>query len=188
MIKEISEVNPDCLWQFTTNGHWKLTDIIKKELSKIKIECITLSVDSLVPETYSQLRKRGDLSVVLQTVLDLKKYLLEEHPSKDTLHFEVNMTVQKLNWKEIPAFIRYGKEIGLHTSIWPLFVPEDLSVMSEDEKERYRVLDYLFSELPKEDFSLAKEFIGSLIESLPKSAMKKKYKWAYLNALAEASY
>src|SRR5690606_29665006 len=65
LIDEISEVNPDCFWIFTTNAHWKLTPKVKESLNKIKIKNIILSIDSLDKETYHKMRYPGDLNFVL---------------------------------------------------------------------------------------------------------------------------
>ncbi len=179
MINEISAVNPECEWGFVTNCQWNLNPAIKKALSKIKIVEISMSIDSVIPETYTYLRKNGRLGDALATVIGLRDFIRNEHPLKYPTAIAMNMTVQRANWREIPEFIRYCKSIQVKAEIWPLKEPSELSIYSLPENEKYEILEFWFANL--EDFELlnSSQVVMTMINSIQSILDKKKYLWRY---------
>lgn len=183
LINEISQINRECLWKFTTNCQWKLSDKLKEELSKIKVESITMSIDSLDPKTYRIIRQKGELNNALQTVDDISNFFKNEYKLNKDVNLIFNMTVQRLNWSEIPEFIRYAKKKNLYPGIWPLKGPSNLSIYTLEQHEKITILKTLFSKLTPEEFGLTTEVTVALIDSLEGTKTKKEWFCDYIDRL-----
>jgi MoaA/NifB/PqqE/SkfB family radical SAM enzyme len=144
LIELVSAVNQDCIWEFTTNGHYRLTPYILEHLDRIQIDCIKVSIDSLQESIYPMIRKRGDLKRVLETLDGFIKY--RDKRSKLDRHFElgVNMAVQKQNWQEPPKLIALCEQEKLSPIFIYVFSPESESISSLPLDERIEILDYYF--------------------------------------------
>ncbi len=146
LIDEVSAINPDVLWSFTTNAHWKLNKKIKESLDKIYIKNIICSIDSLDPLLYANIRKEGRLETVLNNVAELKNYNEERmarglSPLNLTLHF----LVMRNNWHELPAVVDFVDRMGMRLTINNCYEPSELSLHSLPNEEElaiaYQVLE-----------------------------------------------
>ncbi|MCF8058913.1 MAG: SPASM domain-containing protein [Bacteriovoracaceae bacterium] len=169
LIEKISEVNPDVLWSFTTNAHWKLTDKIKSQLDKIKIKNIICSVDSLDPVLYSSIRKEGRLEVVLQTIKDLKTYEKSRDerglsPLSLTLHF----LVMKNNYHELPVVVDFVDSMAMRLTINNCYEPKELSLWSLPPEEEFEVAMSVLKNCDETKLKRLTRFFLSVANDLPK--------------------
>lgn len=146
LIDKISESNPDVLWSFTTNGHWKLNQTIKEKLDKIKVKNIILSIDSLDPEMYSKIRKEGDLNIVLKNLEALKQYEAERvERGLSDLQLSLHYLVMKNNIQELPELVEFVDKHNLRLTINNCYEPKELSLWDYDPEREYqeakRILD-----------------------------------------------
>ncbi len=135
LIDFVSEINPDCLWSFTTNGNWKFNKIIKEKLNKIKIKNVIFSIDSLIPEVYSKIRKRGSLS----KLFDLIKQFIRFGENKN-IRFAVNFCIQKDNWRELPNILKYCEDNDFSFCLNLLHEPEEFSLTSLNDDDLEKTL------------------------------------------------
>jgi len=115
LIKEVSRVNKSCDWSFTTNCNWKLTPKFKNTLDLIRIKTISASIDSLMPDVYSRIRKCGNLRMALQTVDDLVDYR-SDRISRGLCDMDIcmRMVIRADNYHEVPEFIDYATQRGIY--------------------------------------------------------------------------
>ena len=145
LIDEISAVNPDCLWSFTTNGHWRLNQRIKSSLDKINVKNIIISIDSLRPELYSKIRVDGNIQVVLDNLELLLKYNKERLvKGKSSLELTLHYLVMRDNWDELEELVNFVEEKGLRLTIDNLYEPHEFAISSLPEAEQLAICeDYL---------------------------------------------
>ncbi|MFM6929782.1 MAG: radical SAM protein [Bdellovibrio sp.] len=166
-IDLISQKNPDCLVTFTTNGHWKLNDHIKSHLDKIKIRNLIVSVDSLIPETYAKIRRKGTLQVVLDNIERLKEYDQDRIArGLGSLNLIISFTVQKDNWSELGAFRNYEIATGLEVFRSLVYEPLDCSLLSLSQAEREEILEFYIQNLNKDQWLRSHRIIRPLLDSL----------------------
>lgn len=167
LIDEISSINPDCQWTFTTNAHWKLSTKIENDLNKIKIKNIIISVDSFDEETYHKIRYPGKLNFVLDNIENLLSYNHERRKNNlNNIRFVLNFLVQKDNWREISQAIRYCEERGIVPFITFLYLPSNFSLLSLSEEERVQIFEELIHTLSESQVMRSMRVLTPLIESL----------------------
>ncbi len=169
LINEVSAVNPNCQWTFTTNLHWRLTDKIKSSLDKIIIKNIIVSIDSLNPDVYSKIRKLGDLKFVLKNIDELIKYQdIRIETRKSGLQIRLNFLTQKDNWFELKEIIQFCLNKKIIPFITLLHNPLDFSILNLDHDERIKILNFYFQTLNREELLLTQRVLKPLIRSLNK--------------------
>jgi radical SAM protein with 4Fe4S-binding SPASM domain len=174
LIDEVAEINPDCEWSFTTNGHWKLNKFIENKLDKIKIKNLHISIDSLIPAKYSEIRLKGDLRIVLENLDLLKCYQSRRNVSgKTSLGLTLHALVMKDNWRELESFIDFTEHHDLMLILDNLRLPHSLSILSLEEYERIEILEYYFLNLNTEKLKRGMRIIIPIIKSLSNTAQKK---------------
>lgn len=139
LIDAVSSVNPDCRWFFVTNGQYRFADKVKSYFDKIALRTIALSVDSLRPEVFSEIRRRGSLEKALKTLDDLIEY--RESRNGD-FTIELIFTVMRDNWREAADVIGFAASKGIGVTFNFVFEPHALSLLSLDEAPRMMILDY----------------------------------------------
>ena len=131
LCSAIAEANPDMIVQICTNG-----SVFNKKVLKMCQENnlkLTMSVDTIIPEEYSQIRIGGNYD---ETFANVKKFA--EHSNKVTL----NATLMSINALNIDKLIAFAKENGFgffinvysrngrsHTPDW------SISTMSNDDRK-----------------------------------------------------
>lgn len=169
LIDAISKVNPDVLWSFTTNAHWKLTKPIKESLNKIKIKNIICSVDSLDPETYSEIRREGKLEVVLQAIDDLRAYEKERlEGGFSPLYLSLHFLVMKNNWHELPEVVNFVEEKGMRLTVNNCYEPKELSLWDYPPEEEFEVARRLWTKCDERQRKRLMRFFLSVAGDLPK--------------------
>ena len=168
LIDRISVSNPSCLWSITTNSHWKFTPAVAKSLDKIKFKRLIVSIDSLDPQTYSLIRKKGDLSVVIKNLEDLIEYEKSRiERGLGPLNIRLHAIIQKDNWREIPDFANFVREKNIQLTLPLLYEPIDYSLLNLDQPQREEIIDTLLQEVEKNDLWAARRTLSALIETLP---------------------
>ena len=163
----LGETNPDCLWTITTNCHWKLTDGIKKSMDKMRFKNLIVSIDSLVPRTYSKIRKNGRLPVVLENLDRLIEYEKERVVrGLSSLGIRVNFLYQIDNAKELKDSHVFENERRLKVFRTFCYEPRECSILSLSESERDALLDFYLENLSFEEISNSMRVILPIIESL----------------------
>lgn len=169
LIEEISQVNPDCQWTFTTNAHWKLTGKVKDHLNKIKIKNIILSIDSLDKNTYHKIRYPGELDFVLANVNELLAYNQQRLAlGLNEIIFVWNFLVQKDNYHEIARAIDYIDQLGILPFITFLYQPSEFSLLTFDSSKRVQILEEMILGMEKDKLLRCMRVITPLIDSMIK--------------------
>ncbi len=167
LIDEITAINDQCTWTFTTNAHWKLNNKIISYLDKIKIKNLIISIDSLIPETYAKIRKLGTLEVVLDNVKKILAYQKERIASgRGSLNIHVNFLILKDNWKEVPEMIEYCHSNNLTPFISFCERPEVCSLLDLKYKKRKEILEYYFKTLTPLQAYVSMRVIKPLVFSM----------------------
>lgn len=136
------ELNPNCKMVIATNGT-TLNERAKTILSKGNFH-INISIDSLIPERYAEIRVNGDLSKVLENFIFFKEYC-----QKNKRNICVMINPMRVNWDEMSNFVRFCNQHNVHLWYNTIMYPEDLSLW----KLSYQELDHIYNTLSQEKFS-----------------------------------
>ncbi len=185
LIDKISGINKDCLWSFTTNAHWRFNKKIKEALDKIKVKNIHISIDSLESKNYSEIRKKGRLKTVLQTIDDFVAYEKERmNENKTSMGLSVHFLVMQKNWQEINHIIDFVDQRGIKIILDFLRFPTVYSLASLPELQREKILEYYYDNLSPAKLARSMRIIMPLVKSLS-SAGKKKYYMKLMDVYAD---
>lgn len=171
LIDRISVINPECEWTFTTNGHWVLNDKIKESLDRIRVKHLTVSIDSLLPEGYERIRRKGRLQVVSENLDRLIEYDRDRVArGLSSLNMKVTFAIQRENWREIGAFHDFGVEKNL--PVFRAFVhrPLDCSLLTLPDTEKEEILGWYARHLNREQLLHSRRVILPILDSLPRLA------------------
>jgi molybdenum cofactor biosynthesis enzyme MoaA len=130
------DLNPNCRMVIATNGT-TLNKRAKTILEKGNFH-INLSIDSLIPERYSEIRVNGQLDKVLENFLYFKEYC-----QKNGRSICIMINPMRNNWEEMPEFVRFCNQHNVHLWFNSIMYPEDLSLWKlpyEELKEIYTKL------------------------------------------------
>jgi len=175
LIDIATKVNSTCEWKFTTNAQWNLTKRIKSYLDKININCISISLDSVVPETYKIVRSPGNLESALKGIQSLKDY---RDQRDKTFLLLPNFSIQRENVYEIEEMINYCDEMELTCFIQYVYFPSELSPSTLPEAERKKILKFYLEKFDARKLLLSHRVLRALIDTLDKKEQKN-----YLNIL-----
>ena len=106
LIKAVYASNQDVAWSFITNGAYRSHRKILKAIDPLKLKRLQISVDSLDPDTYAQIRLGGNLSTVLASVAVFRDYRAQ----RQDFELVLSQCVRQDNWREIPRFLAYCRE------------------------------------------------------------------------------
>ncbi len=163
----LNEVNPNCLWTITTNCHWKLTNGIKKSMDKMPFKNLIISIDSVQPETYAKIRKKGKLAVVLENLDRLLVYEKERlSRGLSSLGIRVNFLYQRDNAMELKDSHDFEKVRGVKVFRTFCYEPAEHSILSAGESEREAILEKYISELNFDEISQSMRVILPVLDSL----------------------
>lgn len=106
-----SDAMNDIKWiRLLTNGtlfnehNWK--KFSKNKKGKI---ILTVSIDAATKETYEQLRRNGNFDVLKKNM----EFASRLRKNGDLAYFRLNFVVQKKNYKEMPLFVQWGRQLGV---------------------------------------------------------------------------
>ncbi len=169
LIDVISTKRPEAQWSITTNANWKMTDFITQKLDKVKIKHIIISLDSLNPDNYKVIRKKGDLAKALQTLRDLKSYN-QSRISRNLPGFKIkiNFLFQQQNWAELGDVYNFSKTENVEIFRTFLYEPVEFSMLTWNEEKRLEVLDWYFQNLTLDQLLNSSRILRPLLDSLEK--------------------
>ena len=166
LIDTVSELNPDCLWSFTTNGHWRLNSKIKGFLDKIRIRNIIISIDSLDVKRYSDIRLDGNLEVVLENLNLLNQYNKERLDNNlSSLGLTLHFLVMRDNWDELANVVDFAQRHNLRLILNNLYEPSEMALSTLDLSKKKVILDSWFK-MSEEQIIKSMRSILSLISHL----------------------
>ena len=168
LIDLVAERNPSCRWSITTNGHWRLTDGIRRALDKIRFKHLIVSLDSLNPTTYSKIRKLGRLEVPLANLDRLLEYDQSRiERGLGPLNIYLSFLIQRDNWRELGDFHEFAKRKGTRIFRIFLYEPRKHSLLSLRLAERERIVEHYIHELSYDQLIHSRRAFLPLLDSLP---------------------
>lgn len=160
LLKKLKEVNPHCSWRFITNGQYNFNETMKQHLDGLHLERITFSIDSSNPELFAAIRLNGSLEKCEKSMEDIRAWARDK--VQDTpVQFTINVTVQKENWRDVPATFRHYHEQGHSPCLIYVYYPDSFSLSSLSHDEQTEILKFYLN-LPQ-DFDL---YMGSFYHVL----------------------
>lgn len=139
LIDLVSKASPKCTWAFVTNGQYKFNDRMRSTLDAIPIRWIQVSLDSINPQTYSSIRKKGRLDRALETLQAIRTYRDQKSLEKRGFRLYISMCVQKLNWKEMAEFAEFALKNDLLLIYQFAYEPENLSLLDCSPEVRAQI-------------------------------------------------
>ena len=147
LIKKVAEVNPDIKFFIHTNGVL-CTEKQAEELGiKDRIVKVIFSIHSACKETYDKIVRYGNYERVMQNAEWISK--LKQKGQVDT--FILAFVVHKLNYKDMPDFVRIAEKLGATASFryyrqWANnteYQYDDMAVFDENHSEHPQLLSVL---------------------------------------------
>ena len=164
LIDEVGEVNSECRWHITTNAHYRFSDKLKAAVDKIRIIRLSISIDSLDPENFARIRKKGELSKVLRTTDDWIAY--KNSPGARIDQINCNFVVQEANWHEVPQFYEFCRDKGMSPFFIILTNPNTFSILNMPVEKRRRLLEFYLSAMTRHRDRVYYRIIRPLLETL----------------------
>jgi cyclic pyranopterin phosphate synthase len=171
-IDMISEVNPEAYWTFTTNGHWKFTDEIRRKLDKIDIDTISFSIDSIDKDNYKKVRT-GDLDVVLKNLDDIINYQESRKLRGRGFMILLNATFHQDNWHEVESILKYAIKREVLPFIQFVFEPKKMSLLSLPLNKKKEILLHYLNNLSSHELFLSHRVIRPLLNEMPPKVKEK---------------
>ena len=181
IINLAADSNPALSWRFTTNAQWSLSESIKSHLRKIKINRISVSLDTVDPKTYESIRAPGKLGNALKTIDDLKLFQKE----KD-FHLEINFSIQRENAFQIIEMLNFCEENNLFPFVQYVYSPENLSPSTLGLAQRKKILKYYFSKMSQRELLISHRVLRALLETFRNNLQIKYFKM--LDLLTEGKF
>ncbi|MDD3878022.1 MAG: radical SAM protein [Bacteroidales bacterium] len=148
--KSVSELNPDLEMNISTNGSY-LDEEIKSILHSGKFN-ITLSIDSLNPKNYGQIRKNAHFETTLKNIDYLHHYAKEHNRI-----FSVKFVLFKQNFEDVPTLFEFfnNKNIQLFPKL--VWMPFKMSLFNSTSEELLRIISVLKKTVLDERVPIQKE-------------------------------
>lgn len=148
LIDAVFATNPECSWAFVTNGQYNFNRAIRDRLARIPIRWMQVSLDSLDPDTYAKIRRKGTLARSLATLDELRRLRAQRFIEGREFKLHVSMCVQQENWREVGDFLGFARERKLITDLQFAYAPAGVSLLALTESERRDIAQF-FSEVGK---------------------------------------
>ncbi len=183
-MEALPKVNPDCLWHFTTNAQWKLTQEMKDRFNKIKIEVVNVSLDSFEENTYARIRRKGKIQDAEKTIREMIHFFNSEYKFRNELKniVEISITIQKENAWEVPSFVKKAESLGCRPLVQVLHAPTGLSIFRWTNDEKVKLLDHYLKNLSRRGLHESFELISHILESF-EGKEKKSYIFKFLTKM-----
>lgn len=134
-------LNPTCLWTITTNGQFSLNSKMKDRFDGINLEQIGISLDSLNPEVYAQIRVGGQLDKPLEMIQDLIKYNQSRGRTRKFL-IVANFLITKQTWMELPDYYEYAFKNKIKVNLEVMLEPHNQSIYNFSDAKRREILEF----------------------------------------------
>jgi len=145
ICEDVAELNPGLKVNIATNG-----TVYNKRVQKIMDLCnihINISIDSLIPDRYSEIRINGDLNLLMKNFEIFNKYCKDKNRD---LCIMVNPMRQ--NWDEMVEFAKWCDKHNVKLWYNTIRYPEHCAIWNlstETLKEIYNTLQTEFLKLPR---------------------------------------
>lgn len=126
--EKIIAINPETVISLQTNGTI-LNNRAKKLLENGRFN-LGLSIDSLEPDNYADIRKNGKLSRVIEHF-----QWFYEYKKRKGSWMGVSMCLMSNNWWELPEFVRFCNHYDIQLYAHFVMKPYELSLASMSSKE-----------------------------------------------------
>lgn len=152
ICEDVAELNPSLKVNIATNG-----TVYNKRVQKILDMCnihINISIDSLMPERYAEIRINGDLNVLFKNFEIFNKYCKDGNRD-----LSIMVNPMRQNWDEMVEFARWTHKH--HVKLWynTIRYPEHCAIWnlpSEKLKEIHTTLKEDLDNLPKTTYNYDK--------------------------------
>ncbi|TNF27269.1 MAG: radical SAM protein [Deltaproteobacteria bacterium] len=156
--------------QIVTNGQlftpeaWEKMEKIQKN-----IDTVYVSVDAATPDTYRVVRKGGELEELIPNL----KFLGELRRQGKISLLQLDFVVQQRNYREMPEFVKLGKEVGadkvffqkvVNWGTWTNEIYEQQAIWKNSHPEHQLFLDVLSHPLLK-DSMVKRGNLSDLLEA-----------------------
>ena len=135
---DIVELNPGLTIGIATNGS-VMNKNVERLLANNNVKP-QVSIDSLIPERYSEIRVNGDLPKLLDNFEKFKEYA-----RKNNTKVIVVVNPMRNNWEEMPSFLDFVREHDAGLWYNSILHPEHLTIKGLPSKELehiYKSLSY----------------------------------------------
>ena len=129
-------LNPGITIYIQSNGTI-LNQRVKRVLENLKMS-ISVSIDSLQPETYRRIRVNGDLERTLKNISFFSSYC-----KTAGTNFSLSFCPMKNNWREIPDMVRFANSMNATLFYNSVYYPASLSLMNLPVGELVEIAAYL---------------------------------------------
>lgn len=134
--EKMIEVNPTIKISLQTNGTI-LTERVKRILESMPFS-ISVSIDSVEHNLYSEVRKNGKFDTVLKNMEYFKEYC-----GRKNTELTISYTPMVKNWQELPKVIEFCNARGIKVFFNTLSHPRYLALMNMETSELKNVIEYL---------------------------------------------
>ena len=135
----VAEVRPDLKVTIATNGTI-INDRARRMMERCNVH-VNLSIDSLIPERYAQIRVNGDLHQVLANFEEYRAYCRE-----GGRNLAVMVNPMRVNWDEMAEFVRFTSEKQVFLWFNTIRYPEHLALHNLPAGELAHIHDTLAAE------------------------------------------
>ncbi len=142
LLDVVSEVKPNLHVHIATNG-----TVYNKRVQSILDRCnihMNISIDSLIPERYEQIRINGSYETLMNNFEIFKKY---HHDADKNLAVLVNP--MNMNWDEMVSFIPWSTKNKVNIWYNTILYPHHLTIRNLPAKEIGKIWECMEDELRK---------------------------------------
>jgi len=133
----ISILNPKCKIKITTNGNI-INTRFRQLMNKLQNISFSVSIDSLSPDVYSNIRVGGNLETVLNNINEFHSYC-----KKNNTTLELLVCPLQTNWHELPQLLEFANKLEVYISFLNVIKPYHLTLKTMKPKDLAEVLDFL---------------------------------------------
>lgn len=162
LLDIVAEINPKLKVNIATNG-----TVYNKRVQGILDKCnihLNISIDSLIPKRYEQIRINGKFDVLMSNFKIFKKYC---HDNNRELSIMVNP--MNNNWDEMIKFVRFTHMHNCNLWYNTILYPHHLTIRNLPAKEIKIIMDTLKNQLPSvkglQNYEKAKHLIYNQIQN-----------------------
>ena len=143
ICEDISEINPTLPITMATNG-----TVYNKRVKYLMDKCnihFNVSIDSLIPERYAEIRINGHLEDVLKNFEIYRQYRQSKSNNSPIKGLSVMVNPMRMNWDEMINFGIFAKTNNVNIWYNTILYPEHLAIWNLSSKELidiYNTLKY----------------------------------------------